>query len=59
MTELLKPSEAAKELGYTPQWVTYLLREEKIKGRRLGNQWVIAREDLEAYMAEREKSAKK
>lgn len=53
MTEILKPSDAAKELGFSPQWVTHLLRQKKLKGQRLGSQWVIARDDLEDFKAKR------
>lgn len=56
MPELLTTDQVAKELNCTPQWVTYLLRENKLRGRKLRQEWIVTREDLEAFKAE--KSAK-
>jgi excisionase family DNA binding protein len=56
MDNVLSPADAAKELDCTTQWVTELLRTERLNGIKFGRQWVITREDLEAYKAERQKS---
>lgn len=56
MDNILSPADVAKELNCSTQWITELLRTEKLNGAKFGRQWVIAREDLEAYKAEREKS---
>ncbi len=40
--------EAAKELGLTPQRVRQFCREERL-GQRVGQQWVITREELEEF----------
>ncbi|SEO15409.1 DNA (cytosine-5)-methyltransferase 1 [bacterium A37T11] len=41
--------EAAGELGFSPQYVRKLLREEKLAGLRVGKTWVIPYENIEGF----------
>ena len=49
MDDLIGPDKAARILGKSEQWVTTLLREGKLPGQRVGQRWVLRREDVEAY----------
>lgn len=46
----LTVQEAAKESGYHPEHITRLIREKKIKARKLSVIWLVARESLSAYL---------
>lgn len=47
MSDLIGPEEAARILGKSRQWVTQLLRDEKLPGQKVGQRWIIRREDVE------------
>lgn len=51
---ILDVPAAAFRLGNIDRWVRYLLKTKKLKGTRLGRQWVIKEEDLVEYMRERD-----
>jgi len=40
-------SEAAKKMGKSRQWIWVLVRMNRIKAIRIGNQFCISEEDLE------------
>lgn len=48
--ELMTIQEVASHLKVTPQYTRKLIKEEKLMATRIGNQWVIKPEDLEAYI---------
>ncbi len=50
--DLLSVTEAAGELGYSRQHVLRLIKSGKIKARRVGRSFVIARRDLPGIFAE-------
>jgi len=50
MPELLTPDDIAAELECSIQWARALLRDGKIRGQKLNQQWVITREDLDDYI---------
>lgn len=41
--------EAAKLLGYTYQHTRLLLRQGKLRGNKIGRDWVVLREDVAEY----------
>lgn len=49
MADLIGPEEAAEILGVSRQYVTRLLKDGKIPGQKVGQRWVIQREDVEEY----------
>ena len=59
MPELLTPDDIAKELGVSRQWITYLLREGKIKAMKVSRNWFITKENFEVYKAEQKPAKKK
>lgn len=50
---LLSVRESAVRLGYTPQHVRFLLRIGRLRGIRVGRDWVIHEDDLRAFQARR------
>ncbi len=58
---MLSPTDVAKELNCTTQWVTELLRQKRLKGTKWGRQWIITPDDLKEFKAKQEeaKNAKK
>lgn len=53
-SELLSSKEAAALLGYTVQHVRRLVRENRLQGRKVGRDWVITRESVRRFIADRE-----
>ncbi len=53
MSELLNPLEAARVLGVTQQWVTELLRKGVLKGQRVGKLWVVEKDEVLRYKAQK------
>jgi excisionase family DNA binding protein len=55
MTENFNPNEwittkeAAELTRYHPTHIRWLIREDRIEGRKLGRDWLIDRESLEEY----------
>jgi excisionase family DNA binding protein len=49
MPELIDAKKAADILDVTSRWVTELLRTGRIKGQKVGNQWVVSRTEVERY----------
>ncbi|MFC2052847.1 helix-turn-helix domain-containing protein [Chloroflexota bacterium] len=51
----LTSTEAAEISGYHVERIRELLREEKIKGRKWGQAWMISRDSLMSYVHKIEK----
>lgn len=51
--DLLSLTEAAELIGITRPAAHQALTEERLKGRRVGNAWVVGRSDAEAFRAAR------
>lgn len=49
MSDLIGPIEAAEILEVTRQWVTSLLRQGVLFGRKVGQRWVIERNEVLRY----------
>jgi excisionase family DNA binding protein len=47
---IMNPEEAAEYLRVTPQTVYRRLREGSLPGAKVGGQWRILKEDLDAYL---------
>lgn len=54
MPELINPDNAAKELNLSPQWIRKLLQKGEIEGQKLGRNWVITKDAIEAYKQKKE-----
>ena len=54
--EVLTCTEAAAYLGLTVQTVWRLLRQAKLAGKKTGPRWLIRRDDLDAYLAGRDRT---
>jgi len=39
--EIYSTRQAAEILGVSQKMITYLLRRKKLKGRKLGHEWVV------------------
>ncbi len=52
-------NEAAQLSGYEPQHVRFLIREEKIVGRKWGRDWQVERASLLTYVEKMEKAGQK
>jgi hypothetical protein len=55
--DLLSLTEAADLIGITRPAAHQALTEERLRGRRVGNAWVVARADAEAFKKARARSA--
>lgn len=49
----LSSKEAAKELGYTVQHTRLLIREGHLEATKVGRDWLIVRESVDEYKAQR------
>ncbi|MEK7075369.1 MAG: helix-turn-helix domain-containing protein [Patescibacteria group bacterium] len=47
--DLLSVNEVSEQTGYHRDYVTYLARTGRLKASKIGNNWVIAKSDLQAY----------
>ena len=52
VNELLSVQDVANNLKVTPQYVRKLIKEEKLRAKRIGSQWVVEPYDLETYIKE-------
>jgi excisionase family DNA binding protein len=48
--EWLTVNEAAKESGYNPEYIRELIRQGKIKARKISIVWLVDRESFLAYL---------
>lgn len=52
--EFLTVSEVAARLGYSEQHTRLLLRQGKVRGAKIGRDWMILREAAAGYVARQE-----
>jgi excisionase family DNA binding protein len=57
-TNLISTSEAALILGVTLQSVGGLLRRGTIEGKKIGRDWVVSKDSVLSYKAEKEAKEK-
>lgn len=50
MIKVYTVKEVAEEFSCSPQSIRELLKQEKLRGFKLGNRWRIKEEDLDAYI---------
>jgi len=43
--------ECAELLGVTTSWVRYLIIGAKLRGKKMGRDWWVTKEDLDKFMA--------
>jgi len=55
LTKYVTTREAAEMLGVNRFWIVRLLASEKIKGRKLGHDWLVFAPSLEKYLANKSK----
>jgi len=53
--EWLTVSDAAKLSGYNPEYITRLIRQGEISGRKVSIVWLVDRESLLAYVEKAKK----
>lgn len=54
MPDFLTTAETADLLGFTVQHVRRLVRNGQLQGSKMGRDWVIFRESVDAFVADRE-----
>lgn len=47
-------TEAVEYAKYTPEHIAWLLREEKVIGKKVGGVWMVDLDSLQAYAAKME-----
>jgi excisionase family DNA binding protein len=52
--DFLNCQEAARRLGCTRQHVSRLIRRGDLTGRKVGRDWIVARDSVEQYAIKRE-----
>lgn len=45
-------AEAAGQSSYTPQHISLLLRQGRVKGKKVGGTWLVDLDDLQRYERE-------
>jgi hypothetical protein len=50
--------EAASVSGYTPIYIRYLIRQNRVEARRVGNAWLVNLDSLLAHKAKMESLGK-
>ena len=45
-------AEAAESSSYTPQHISLLLRQGRVKGKKVGGTWLVDLDDLKRYEQE-------
>lgn len=59
MSNLIGTKRAGDLLGITQQGVQWLLKNKRLKGSKVGRDWLIDIEDVLAYKAEKEGRSQK
>lgn len=49
MANLVLVAEAAEKSSYSPIHIRYLVRNEHVKGRKVGRIWLVDLDDLQRY----------
>lgn len=52
MPDLVLIAEAVEHSSYTPQHISLLLRQGRVKGRKVGGTWLVDLDDLKRYEQE-------
>lgn len=50
MSTLLKITEVSEKIGATVQYTRELCRRGEIKGKKVGKEWVVARDDVDKFL---------
>jgi excisionase family DNA binding protein len=58
-TDWISVSDAAKLTGYHPEHITRLIRQGKLKARKIITVWQVSKSSLLAYSAQAEHISKK
>ena len=53
--DYITASDAGRVVGYTSDYVARLAREKKVRGRRIGRQWLVDPQSLALFVADAEK----
>src|SRR3990167_2327687 len=53
--EYITAGDAGRVVGYTSDYVARLAREKKVRGRRIGRQWLVDPQSLTLFVADAEK----
>jgi len=59
ISELLNVEEASTYSGYSQRHLRLLLESGKIKGRKIGRDWVTTKEEICSYLANKPKPGRK
>ena len=51
LADLITLREASKISGYNPDYLGFLIREGKLRGKKVGRNWLTTREDVRYYLA--------
>jgi hypothetical protein len=57
--EWITVREAISQSGYNPVHLRVLIRDSKIKGRKVATVWLVNRKSLDAYLREQSKRGEK
>ena len=50
LADLITLREASKISGYNPDYLGFLIREGKLRGKKVGRNWLTTREDVKYYL---------
>jgi len=56
--ELISLREASKLSGYHSDYLSFLIRSNKLKGHRVGRMWVVYKSDFENFLKNKENPQK-
>lgn len=59
MADWISVTEAAREFAYHPESIRELIRDGKVKGRKIITVWQVDRKSLAAYIRKAEKQGAK
>lgn len=58
MMKLFSPKEVADVIGVSPQWIRKLLLDGKLRGEKVGKNWVIREGIVNTFLKSRIKTSK-
>jgi len=50
LAEFITLRQASKISGYNPDYLSFLIREGKMRGKKVGRNWLTTREDVRYYL---------
>lgn len=53
----LSLKEASALTGYHPDYISYLIRNGKIKGSKIGRNWFVSKTELQGYLSTKQYSS--